>query len=121
MDAGDHGILVELAAIPLRDVERVTPGFRRPGNDTADIVALRAVYADTGGECQTKRRHEECPLLHSASPAVKITSGGMLRARRAMRQPSPGVVVHKGCAVRPSFDSRHATSGAPNRSRNAKL
>jgi hypothetical protein len=64
MDAGDHRVLVELAAIGLRDVESILLRFRRPGNDAADIVAFGA--ESTPANRQNQRGHKEWALSHAA-------------------------------------------------------
>jgi hypothetical protein len=87
MNAGDHGVHVEAAAMVLSHNKRIDFGFGRPRDDAAGIVAGNA-----GAQRQSERRYlnrvsEFQPVLLGAGGR---SLAGMLKACCGICQPVPG-------------------------------
>ena len=66
MNTCDHRVLVEATAIVLGDFDCRSLCFRRPRNNAADIVPIRAINADAGREYHAKRSRQHCLPSHSS-------------------------------------------------------
>ncbi len=95
MHAGDHRVFIEAAAVRLRDVERIVLRFRRPWNDAAGVVALRAIDADE--KYETQPRNKECLLSHIAPPAERTIGR---RDAKGLPQDMPAPSMRAGASRR---------------------